>query len=206
MLFLSVFAHFECFRGLQGRVGMCCRGGMLCLHPVWEEGSGGSLSRCLVHEFVALFFLAFALAKTMVTRVSSSRMVRCIGSKRGSKGDRGRLVARLATQNMAGRRTRQVGRQCRRNRKTSITIMSRDITSRREREERSTSSRIATKAFSIVDARIDSPAARNATTTTHLIFNHGVFGDQGLAFRPGIGVTAPPGCHLNPNSRIVVSM
>ncbi len=55
-------------------------------------------------------------------------------------------------------------------------------------------------------ARLLQQSLRTFCTPGHGIFNESVFGGRCLSFRPGVGVTAPRSCVLNPKSLICVSV
>lgn len=201
---------------------MCCGGGVLPLYPVCVCcGGSGSWSRCLVHELVALFFLMFALSKmTFTRRVSSSRIIRCMGDTRRVNGGRGRVAARLVQQKIAGRRIREVRGGCRGSgsKDPRDGARSRGHSHRHNRVDNMIGKlHAASRACSTERASITKSSLRvvsghslsrrgRARSPASRVCNRGVFAGSGLAFRPGIGITAPRGCHLKPNSRIVVSI
>lgn len=171
------------------------------IYSVWRSGG-----RWVVHQVLFLVLYLFVFFNSTCTRhVSSRRIIRCIGRTRTTKGSRGRVATRLLHHNIAHRRILHVGSGCRGsnitipNSRTPSRVHGHSITIKRSCRTTRLSSRGTIISRELRD--------RSTPRTTNVrVFNRGLFRGHGLSFRPDIGLTAPTGCQLKPNSRIVVSV
>lgn len=177
-----------------------------------------------------MLILIFTLSNSILTRrsVDSRRILRCIGANVRRKGSRHRVTARLTHEKIARRRTGHMGGLCRRRGKSTSGSTGTAVRGQGHLHRGAGARRSVCMARGFAFSRhpitnkIMKGGLSSDISTGHCcrkvnvnsvrrvrgsgICKQSVFRAEGLAFRPDIGLTAPPGCHLKPNSRMVVSV